>query len=275
MGFGKTIQTINFGIPDKKAGSGLTLITGQSSTGKSTIIKALIGIKTTPMAIETCPTDQTLITVEYGGTKYTYTKGEKQFALGQWFEGDLAIEYKEYNKQCPFIIMNCRDYKHTYFDRDLDNIEATEYISRLIDVNTNNSYYYLPLLNYILNNKEYKDQFYELVQNIMPELNGELKIETGGLIDTTSKPGLCNLVYKTISGYKCLGSSLSDGWLSVLIISAKIILSNIKNCPIIIDEPELHLYPCAQKRLAKLLSIEAKEKQIILMTHWELKYFVE
>jgi hypothetical protein len=77
--------------------------------------------------------------------------------------------------------MNCRNYKHAYFHRDLSDIESAEYNNRLIDVLTVGSYTYLPLFNYILNNEEYKNQFYELIQNIMPELNGELKIERNGL----------------------------------------------------------------------------------------------
>ena len=269
LGFRETTQTINFGIPNNRAGSGLTLITGQSSTGKSTFIKALIGMKTTPMAIETYPNDQTSITVEYGDKIYIYTKGKKRFPSGQWLEknsnNDLSSE--EYSKECPFIIMNCRNYKHAYFHRDLSDIESTEYNNDLIDVLGAGSYTYLPLFNYILNNEEYKNQFYELIQNIMPELNGELKIERNGLIDSTSKHDLCYLIYEATSGHKCPGAFLSDGWLSVLIIAAKIILSRIKNCPIIIDEPELHLYPSAQKRLANLLSQEAINRQIVVITH--------
>jgi len=81
LGFSKTTQTINFGIPNNRTGSGLTLITGQSSTGKSTFIKALISMKTTPMAIETYPNDQTSITVEYGDKIYIYTKGKNVFQV--------------------------------------------------------------------------------------------------------------------------------------------------------------------------------------------------
>jgi predicted ATP-dependent endonuclease of OLD family len=52
-----------------------------------------------------------------------------------------------------------------------------------------------------------------------------------------------------------------------VIIASSIVLSAMRKTILVIDEPELHLHPSAQKRLAKLLSQEATNKQIVIITH--------
>lgn len=73
------------------------------------------------------------------------------------------------------------------------------------------------------------------------------------------------IVYNTWSWGSHQSWLLWDWVISVFRICAQLINSN--NTTIIIDEPELSLHPQAQKKLAKVLSEKAKDRQIIICTH--------
>ena len=64
-----------------------------------------------------------------------------------------------------------------------------------------------------------------------------------------------------------IGRLVSDGILSLVIIASSIVLSEMYKRILVIDEPESHLHPSAQKKLANLLSQEAINRQIVVITH--------
>lgn len=57
-----------------------------------------------------------------------------------------------------------------------------------------------------------------------------------------------------------------DGIISVFRLCAHFVADD-KNAVLIIDEPELSLHPSAQKALSRVISLAAKDRQIILCTH--------
>lgn len=73
------------------------------------------------------------------------------------------------------------------------------------------------------------------------------------------------IVYNTWNSISHQSWLLWDWIISIFRICAQLINSN--NTTILIDEPELSLHPQSQKKLAKVLSEKAKNRQIIICTH--------
>jgi predicted ATP-dependent endonuclease of OLD family len=122
-------------------------------------------------------------------------------------------------------------------------------------------------LKKILSDDSNNLRFYDIIRKVLPDFQGEFSLKdvehpAGGRSESTT------LMYKDKSDSRAHTAGLAgDGILSLAIIASNIILSKINKKILVIDEPELHLHPSAQKRLTKLLSTEARERQIIIITH--------
>jgi len=122
------------------------------------------------------------------------------------------------------------------------------------------------LLNKLFRNESKKVEFYRIINSILPEYSGEFSFQS---VDGRKYK---TLVYNTTSNdIEYSARSLSPGLLSVIAM-AEAMISSEDTGILIIDEPELHLSPAAQKKTAQLLSEKSKTIQVILVTH--SPYFV-
>ena len=81
----KEKQLINFAIPNGlQTGSGLTVIVGPNNTGKTSILKAIIGYKDQEVMIEQNRSfNSTLITIEYNNNLYSLS-AQSGINKGEW-----------------------------------------------------------------------------------------------------------------------------------------------------------------------------------------------
>ena len=254
---------IDFAKPDgERIGSGLTLITGENKTGKSTIIRALKG------KIKIIPSGEIEEYFEEDG-EIKLTIDDKTYFRKRKSESWINKNSKN-NKQFFEIVPAMR--KPFLETREVLPFDQDPLQHSTLDDN------YMQLNNLscklkkILNCYDSESKFYKIINKILPEFQGEFYLKSIKK-EHNENGNFLTLMYKNDSLIHHTGQLVGDGILSVVMIASSIVLSAKHKRILIIDEPELHLHPNAQKRLAKLLSIEAKTRQIILMTH--SPYFVD
>ncbi len=263
-------QSCEFWIPDWQGNwSGLTVITWPNNTGKTSIIEALlIQIREEGLGVPF-------------GKEFKFSSAERH----PWSNPKISIEYLNNElAQDSVVYTNISNWSQV---RKQDKTKSHNILFEVIQsrrfwqAKTSNTYdertffgstrYALPrnsswvdtaaILKTINNDPTKKGIFNSLLKNIVNI--------TWWTIDTDDD-NQDFIVYTTWSWISHQAWLLWDWIISIFRICAQLI--NHDNTAVIIDEPELSLHPQAQKRLAKVLSEKAKDRQIIVCTH--SPYFV-
>lgn len=253
-------QTIEFSEPDKiNNGSGLTVITGPNNSGKTTLLEAINLSKSgfdeaskhlSPSACDgQC--NSVIKILNNNQTKWCY-------------ENDTMTGYGP--EICP--ISSKRNFESSLIDKSQAQQLGTsrsgpDYESLMKKQNGNN-----------FRSSDSFKYFADCLSITSKKVSDEVKkvFDDFDTFRVASYRGDRFIKYKDKGGVEHDISFNGEGYISVIVISYFLSSDLYKNHTIILDEPELSLHPQAQKRLAKLLSEHAKNRQIIISTH--SPYFV-
>lgn len=260
----KTEQTLNFAAPNEDR-YGLTLIVGENNSGKTSLLEAL---KLSPAL----NSDNTLRTSDLSDDKVElelslYDQDSRLVqSLRPIRDGSFSLKniniddiYKDTDVNQRIVFVPSRRFWSTQVqnEMDLDNVKynaASNYSMRLNTDNFNPMQVASMLRTVELDDNLYKESI-ALMQQIFPDFYSF----------STVNEDYKNIVYTTKSGIQHRADFLGDGVVSILTISAFLLL--YPDRMIVIDEPELSLHPLAQRKLAKLLFERSKNQQILLSTH--------
>jgi predicted ATPase len=259
-GFG-TEQQLEFAEPTGELGSGLTVLVGPNSGGKSTIVEALramagrreqsfatgkrnvkAGENVLIRCVDTAGAVHELRSIVAGGSEATFTGSA---ALGRLY------------------VLPSRRYFSPFFSKSSQNRE--QYVSNLgfpaVRGTPLDSFAYR-MFN-VQRDAETQKRFNGVLRRIVDPLpEWTIDLEEGGHYFLKFKAGT--------------GSHSSDGLGEGLVscfFIADALYDSDANDIIVIDEPELSLHPMFQKRVAALINEYTRTQQIIVATH--SAYFVD
>jgi hypothetical protein len=253
-------QILPFAMPNGKAGSGLNIIVGPNNAGKSTIVEAFIALtsRQTPSFNEGQRNAQTgdrvSIRIEDGlgsvSQLQTVDEGGSETAWGNTAIPDRTSCYVLPSRRffSPFFSRNIMIRQQYLQSRDLPAtrggpIELFE--ARLFEVQKRRA--------------EFNRLFEEIVGYPL-----DWMIEQSG-----SGRYYVKLRFGTADHNS---DGLGEGLVSLLFITDALFEAQ-EGQTIVVDEPELSLYPGLQRRLAKVFARHAAQQQIIITTH--SPYFVD
>lgn len=267
-GFGEK-KTIQFAIPNGKAGSGLTIFVGVNNSGKTTILEAIrsfnLDSHNTPsfserkrnircddgrvhLALQTTEGEEYRIdTVDQGGSSTTFTKiGATQ---GEYWDGPkvFILQSRRFvDYEFSQNIMDRSDYIRNQQTNNRNRSSTIyEFNARLFKMQKNKEYFNL-LLKRVLG--------YDLIWTIEQNDNGMYYLKF------------------IVNGCTHSSEGVGDGIWSIFTICDALYDSK-SNSTIAIDEPELSLHPAYQKKIIELLQEFSVDRQIIINTH--SPYFVD
>lgn len=258
------IQTINLGIPNGKEGSGLTIIVGPNSSGKSTIYEAVRALSS-PSAPEFSSGQRNILTKSKVHISVTKQNGEA-FFLNSKDGGGSATEFeppRTHKTQLKFFTLPSRRGFSPFFSKDVwDRDQFTSNISFESVRSKEHDNFHRRLFK-IQATKTTYDSFNLVLSKVL-----------GQIPDWHMELSDNQLHYLKFENYGSPHNSdgMGEGILSVFTIVDALYDSEIGDL-IFIDEPELSLHPSLQKKLLKLIVEYAKDRQIIISTH--SPYFID
>lgn len=255
-------QSLRFAKSSGELGSGLTILVGPNSGGKSTVVEALrVFSKKRNVSFSEGKRnkeagDRILIRIEFDAGNKIELKTVESGGSQTEFEPEISqLGYRPY-------VLPSRRYFRTHFGNSM-GVGRQEYIE-LLESETRDrgdrlDTFTFRLFNALKNQKEF-NQVLQKVMDPVPdwtidqsdEGNYYLKINASGQ-------------YHTSDG-------LGEGIVSLFFIIDALYDSEAGDF-IVIDEPELSLHPAYQRRLAKLFAEYSKSRQIVYATH--SPYFVD
>jgi len=251
-------QTIDFAIPDKKPGSGLTVIVGPNNSGKSTVLEAIKRFaENDPQFKKGERHNKSNVQLEVKNTE-----GKKKIIRTYGGASTIYEGKGIYPTSHNFYLISARKYWQPFFSSSPLNKDG--YKNHLISIGrTGNDSEFGRRVKNIEGDPIKKGKFDELMKSLLSNFKSwviELNETNQNYIEyTTGKGDTHNSDY------------WGDGIISLFKIVASFVEEDNKEI-LVIDEPELSLHPQLQKRLAILLAKYSAKKQIILITH--SPYFV-
>jgi predicted ATPase len=249
-------QTLRLAVPNGENGSGLTMLVGPNSGGKSTVIEAFRSLlqRTTPPSFSReerngAAGERVSIKVKMaGGPTYALETIEGGGSETKWTGREAG------GASLPLFVLPSRRYFNPYFNRSsLDRANYTENapVPAYRGVPTDRFPYRL------FNAFEDRARFDEVLSRILDPLP-ELVME---------KSGQGPYYLKVQAGESSHSSDgMGEGLVSLLTIVDALYDSG-EGSVIVIDEPELSLHPSLQRKLATLLAEYATDRQIVYATH--------
>ena len=270
-------QSLNFGIPNGKPGSGMTLIVGPNNAGKTSVLEALLQIRRYEFRrfekSDRHGSNKPKISIFF----YDPSSGDCRVVITNKDKGSF-LDYTFYNHQnqaddTPMLPLEAVTSRRHWsisgtafnspyaFSHNL--VEFGEKITNNMKPRSDKGDHSetFKMLSVIRNDKNKKDKLDEMLKTLIPGFTDW---------DIDSQDSNDYLKYVTVDG-EHRADLLGDGTLSLFRICLHLVDSNNK-AVLIIDEPELSLHPVAQTNLSKLISKASKNKQIIVCTH--SPYFV-
>jgi AAA15 family ATPase/GTPase len=250
-------QTFELAIPDNtNPGSGLTILTGQNNTWKTSFFEAIqkfinVDRKRFDEA-EKHWTKSPLISVEFSDGVTSIIKSKD---IGWIIECSNSINF---NLQ---IIHSRRNWNADYSwgtSEQWNFIEQT----RGMQMRSSDMSNLWPRLAQIVSKEPHtKAKIDEILKKLIPNFQW-----------WTIGHRKWDYIQYTTSQWTHSASLLGDGVMSIFRLAVHLVSLGRPEDIIIIDEPELSLHPRAQKELAKIISDVSKERQIIIATHSQ--YFI-
>lgn len=256
-------QEINFAIPQQDIeGSGLTIITGSNNAGKSSIIeclKARGGHYDRPPSFPSGSRNNVIDKVDI---KYIF---ESEYdGLESIRRGSSETQFTKEKVNKTFFVVPSRRTFEPYFNKSEVNDRESYIRNTPFETKRN------PILEQFSDRlfsieKEHgkKEKFDDLLRRV-------LGFKPEWAIDQSEQG---QYFLKFISGGNSHSSNgMGEGVVSIFILVDALCDSSSGDI-IVIDEPELSLHPSLQRRLSKLFTEYAKDRQIIISTH--SPYFVD
>ncbi len=251
--------SMTLAVPDGRRASGLTVVTGANSAGKSVVIEAFRAMQS-PGRDRSFPertrnvaaSSRVEIKLHYGpGQSQTLRTVPEGGSEAEWIhEGSftpaeiLALPSRRaFNPAFGKELLNRRNYAHATSGDGERPMSQDRFGGRLFQIQKNRAAFN-EVLGKVLN--PLPNWYIEKGQNYF------LRIEAG-------------------SGYHD-SEGMGDGITSLFVI-IDALYDSPPGAVIAIDEPELSLHPSLQRRLASLLAEYARDRQIVIATH--STYFVD
>ena len=242
------VNKIEFAIPNQQPSKlGLNVIVWPNNTGKTTILEALMLTKDTTnkrfnQEDRHWGDSPEIVLIDNDNQEY------KLKAEGSLIKTDWTLTAK------INLLSSSRYWDSNVFsENNEDNFLSSEN-RRSLRENSNSSLSWL--LSFIAKDEGKKVQFNEYMKKIFPNFSD------WGIDSRNNKD---YIYYKTWDWVVHSTDQLGKWVLSLFLICGHLVASH--DSILLIDEPELDLHPQMQKKLALLLSEEAKTRQIIVCTH--------
>ncbi len=247
-------QTFNFAIPDGNKGSGLTVVVGPNNSGKTTFIEALTFHHNSGNSKRFNDSERhgkrdpiITYTTDSGTERITNVNKGSQITDNGFRLNELKIEIAPSRRWWQ------AQYSGTMDDVTYANQSAISSIRNSGDLGTAKK---------IAN--MYVDQLHrDKLSAFIKSLVQHFYFWTVG----TREPAGDYLKYVTGNNVEHAVDMLGDGIISLFRIAAQLTSKSTQDYILVIDEPELSLHPTAQKALYDVLADEARQKQIVIVTH--------
>jgi AAA15 family ATPase/GTPase/5S rRNA maturation endonuclease (ribonuclease M5) len=256
-------RRLDLAIPNGKEGGGLTTIVGPNNSGKTTIVEAFNALTKSKISFSEDKRNkiaQDLVEIVIKSSDHgeniilkSIERGSSEVTRLPEGQGPFSYIFVLPSRRTfpPFFYkdkVNRETYITQFGYTPFRPREINDFCRRLFD---------------ILENENKKKEFNRILEKILGS-------SLGWTIDQTGA-GNYYLKFKTAS-ISHTSDGLGEGIISLfIIVDALRDLEEVKM--IVIDEPELSLHPSLQKRLMKVFSECAKDRQIVLATH--SPYFIE
>lgn len=256
----RTSQTLSLSQPNSQTGSGLTVMVGPNNSGKSTIIEALSAVSS---AYRHTPSfsigKRNVMAGDFIKIEViTNCYNPKTLTLESVMKGSSESIYHDPQSVKPFLkvftLPSRRNFEPFFGKHEMDR---ENFLASSISLQPKRSGLY-DLFNARLFNIQKNDKkFNETLRYILGN-------DFEWAIDTTDEG---NHFIKIIKGDVSHSSDGAGEGIVSLFTIIDALHDSKPNDIIAIDEPELSLHPSLQKKLNKVLSDFAKDRQIIISTH--------
>ena len=244
-------SAIEFSKFNGQIGSGMTIITGTNNSGKTSILNAL----TLPQTLDPDVEKDTEIILKFDGKNYKITGCEENNRIKMSDPEFLFIRFTKISSNRVF-------HNSQAWYEPPEFIKHFQIFSDDLRFGCNQDP--KKILIEIDKNPELKDKYIKIIQKIFPDIKDFKFLGVYG--------GKTNIEYKKGEYWHDIGY-IGDGIKTVFLICIYFLYDEMKKYPLIIDEPELHLHPEAQKLLFNLLLEKSKDRQIIISTNSQ--YFID
>lgn len=251
----RSSQAVKFAVPTGKIGSGLTVITGENNSGKSSILecfklRAGSNAPSFTVGMRNRTLDSVRVSFQIDGSEEVVRSREL---------GSSESVRENFNMEKRVFVLPSRRAFAPYFSKSTVNRES--YI---------NSYAISAQRDSTLSGFEYR--MFKILEN--PENFNNLVERLLGYspkwtIDLADQGAYFLKFYNADDHHTSDG--MGEGVISVFAI-ADALYDSKPGDTIVVDEPELSVHPAVQRRLSDLLSEYACSRQIIISTH--SPYFV-
>ena len=248
-GFSKT-QKLYFSQPNGQLGSGLTILVGPNSGGKSTVVESLYALSSRTA---------------------TFSEGKRNKSAGNRVSINLQIDNTTHKlqtvdgggsetKRTPegshinHYVLPSRRFFKPYFSKS--SSDRNEYL-QITPIPQTRSSELREFYRRLFKALERKDQFNEFLGKIVSPL-------PEWTIDQSDQGG--HYVSVDAGRYSHNSDGLGEGIVSILFLVDALYDSSPGDF-IVIDEPELSLHPKFQKRILRLFGELSKDRQIVYATH--------
>ena len=251
-------QRLRLAKPSGDVGSGLTILVGPNSGGKSTVVEAFHAFSKNDVTFsegKRNTNSKSLVTI-----RTEYEDGATHELRTVDSGGSETIRDSQRNEPEAWYVLPSRRFFDPYFDRASENRREFLRNSQLPKTRST------PLDRFTLrlfNALENIDRFNEVFGRVMmpvPDWTIDQSDEGRYFIRVNS------------AGHRHNSDGLGEGVVSLLFI-VDALYDSAKNSVIVADEPELSLHPIHQRRLLALFAQYARDRQIVYATH--SPYFVD
>ena len=243
-------QKLIFAQPTGQQGSGLTILVGPNSGGKSTVVESLSALSSrqptfsvgkrnksansrVSITINIDNTEHALQTVESGGSETTIAPA---------------------NSSINYYVLPSRRFFSPYFSRGSSDRERYLHMSSLPQTRSQELREFRMRLFRALERRDHFNEFLGRIVSPLPEWT----------IDQSDQGQY--FVSIDAGRYSHDSDGLGEGIVSILFLVDALYDSSSGDF-IVIDEPELSLHPKYQKRISRVFGELSKDRQIVYATH--------
>ena len=251
-------QRLRLAKPSGDVGSGLTILVGPNSGGKSTVVEAFHAFSKNDVTFsegKRNTNSKSLVTI-----RTEYEDGATHELRTVDSGGSETIRDSQRNEPEAWYVLPSRRFFDPYFDRASENRREFLRNSQLPKTRST------PLDRFTL-------RLFNALENIdrFNEVFGRVMMPVPDWTIDQSDEGRYFIRVNSV-GHRHNSDGLGEGVVSLRFI-VDALYDSAKNSVIVVDEPELSLHPIHQRRLLALFAQYARDRQIVYATH--SPYFVD